>query len=378
MTNGKRTKALLNLTAIVLLIIVGVVTCTIGFNSKKEYGDTDAMEFVKNLRSGINIGNSLDCYSSHKLESIAEYETYWGNPVISDSLLEVIKEAGFVSVRIPVTWDQHLLDDGITIDPEWMSRVKEVVDYAYSRKLYVILNTHHEKWHSTSNLEQTNAFKMTEVIWKQIADEFAEYDNHLIFEGFNEPRNIGGNNEWTVGTDEEFVIINRFNEIFVDTVRKTGGNNKNRYLLISTYLNSPEQSALNAVKLPDDLHIILSVHLYTPYVFTGNDNEASKDVKKWDRSSENTRTLDWHISNISDFISRTKVPVIITEMGASYKDNEDSRVAWTQYVTEKLRLIGVPYFWWDDYYSEDKKSYGIIDRRKNVVAYKDIVEILNK
>ena len=67
-------------------------------------------------------------------------------------MIDTLKNTGFRTVRIPVTWHNHVTDDGNgpVISEAWLDRVQEVVDYAYDNGMYVILNTHHD---NTANIE---------------------------------------------------------------------------------------------------------------------------------------------------------------------------------------------------------------------------------
>ena len=175
--------------------------------------ETPQIKFVKNMGAGINIGNSLESYGLREYHPEAadlEFETSWGNPEITEEIFVMIKEAGFSTVRIPVTWQDHMDESGL-VSEEWMDRVQDVVDMALKQELYVILNTHHEEW---MNLEIDRADEITERsagLWAQIAERFAEYDERLIFEGMNEPRLLDSEYEWTEGTEELRDMVNWLN-----------------------------------------------------------------------------------------------------------------------------------------------------------------------
>ena len=335
----------------------------------------DAFDFCSKLNAGVNVGNSLDCYSGHKLEDYSDYEAHWGNPPISKEYILAIKRSGFNTVKFPVTWDQHILEDGVTIDPDWIYRVKEVVNYAYDEGLYVIIDVHHDKWKSTAELKSDTAKQMTTIIWKQIADAFEEYDEHLIFDGFNELRNIGEEDEFKVGNEDQLKVVDELNDLFVKTVRSTGGNNASRYLMISPYVNSADAASLDHLIIPSDDHLIVSIHFYTPYKFTGNDSKEG-DVRTWDETIEMTRTMDKMFANLGEFVKEKSIPVVITEKGASYKENQQSRLLWTQYVVNHFKEMNIPYLWWDDNYEPGMYSYGLYDRINNTEAYSDIIDIL--
>ncbi|MBQ8979734.1 MAG: cellulase family glycosylhydrolase, partial [Oscillospiraceae bacterium] len=147
-------------------------------------------DIVEDMGFGWNLGNSLDANNNNLSPTTyvndgLDTEIAWGNPKVTKELVDAVKAKGFRTIRIPTTWSNHVTDSSYTIDPEWMSRVKEVVNYAYSQDMYVILNVHHEQWNDPSSDNLENGKKVMALIWKQIAEEFKTYGDHLIFEGQN-------------------------------------------------------------------------------------------------------------------------------------------------------------------------------------------------
>ena len=222
----------------------------------------DPIALCKSITIGWNLGNSLDAtgYGSGS-------ETSWGNPVTTKALIDTVRDAGFDAVRIPTTWFNHA-DDDLNVDEEWFSRVHEVVDYAYSEGMYVILNVHHENWNDPYESTYKETSRKLKNLWKQIANEFKDYGSRLIFEGMNEPRWRNTNFEWNGGNSEGREVVNKLNADFVKAVRATGGNNKYRALMIPTYAAST--SSLEGFTVPDDKSLIVSVHAYSPYNFAMN------------------------------------------------------------------------------------------------------------
>lgn len=221
--------------------------------TKDQVNAMSSKQIVENIKVGWNLGNSLDSHDTNSSDT----ETGWGNPKTTQQMIDTVKAAGFNAVRIPVTWGEHMSADG-TIDAAWMSRVKEVVDYAYNDGLYVILNVHHDDalWlvPTKDKLESDKATLTT--IWKQICATFQDYDHRLIFEGMNEPRVIGSAEEWTGGTQESYDVINQLFQAFVDTVRASGGSNTDRTVIVTDYAQSAEKNAIGGMIVPKDDHII--------------------------------------------------------------------------------------------------------------------------
>ena len=196
-------------------------------------------EIVEEMRIGWNLGNSLEAAAPDNKETatIKEFEEYWGNPITTKEMIIKVKEAGFNTVRIPVTWwkKTDVLND-YKVDIDWLKRVKEVVDYAYKEGMYVIVNAHHEDdWLIPVENDLEERKTILNSIWSQIASFFIDYDYHLIFETMNEVRLIGTEFEWNEGTEEARNIINQLNFTAFNAIRNTGGNNSDRAIIIPVY-----------------------------------------------------------------------------------------------------------------------------------------------
>ncbi len=156
----------------------------------KEVPDTEAFTFVKEMKIGWNLGNTLDASDCTWLTDELKYESAWCGVITTPRLITAVKEAGFNTIRIPVSWHNHTSGEDFTISEVWMARVKEVVDMAIDEGMYVILNVHHDVdtayyYPTTEHLDTSKHY--LSCVWKQIAEKFADYDEHLIFETLNEP-----------------------------------------------------------------------------------------------------------------------------------------------------------------------------------------------
>ena len=308
--------------------------------------DESAADFVAKMTIGWNLGNTMDAHPNG--------ETSWGNPKTTKEMITALKDAGFNTIRIPVSWYQSAPKPNYTISSSRMNRVKEIVDYAMENNLYVILNTHHDesifKFRDNDMEESKKAFQ---TIWSQIAETFKDYNYNLIFEGLNEPRTKGSANEWNGGTADERRNLNDMHQLFVDTVRKSGGNNGKRILMISTYAASVESAAVNGLTLPTDTaensgvnKFIVSTHSYSPYDFALNENSP---VKTWSKNSaSDTAPITTWINRVDTAFVKKGYPVIGGEFGALNKNNEDARAEWAEYYVSKAREKGIKCIWWDD------------------------------
>lgn len=330
-------------------------------------------ELFSNMTVGWNLGNTFDAIGAgNSLSS----ETYWGNPRTTKEMIDAISEQGFNTVRIPVSWGEHVgAAPEYRINEEWLDRVEEVVDYCLENGMYVILDTHHEtdSWFSLKDedLERTKA--ELGAIWTQLAERFQDCDSHLLFEGMNEPRIPGSANEWSGGTAKERVAVNTLNQVFVEAVRAVGGNNDDRCLILCTYGHNASASAMRELKIPDDPNIAVAVHLYTPYFFTFDAGEYSVDI--WDGSmqSELTSTLE----QIDILLLRMGVPVIVTEFGAVNKGNTEEVVKWIEDYLGAMNEYGLKCVWWDNgVYTGSGELFGIFDRRNLTWYSREIADAL--
>lgn len=328
------------------------------------------------LHRGWNLGNALDAHAvGFESDSLYEYETLWGNPVITQELFGEIKAMGFSSVRIPVTWGPHI-NDNYEVAEAKMQRVQEVVDMALAADLAVVLNTHHESWIDLSGTTDTALFEKFEALWKQIATAFADYDERLLFEGLNEPRLYGSDLEWTVGTPEARAAVNTLNQLFVDTVRDAGGHNQNRYLLVTTYCSNTQIDSLADFVMPSDDRVAVSIHLYIPFEFTYEENSR---VIWTSQSTTDTYGINQAFDAIDTYLLSKGIPVVLTELGASDKDNDSSRIAWTEYVLSQAAEKNICCIWWDNGHAKDDSllyTYALIDRYSLEWQHPEIISLL--
>ena len=306
----------------------------------------DALDFVKNIKIGWNLGNTLDCTGSWINGDLA-HETAWGNPKTTEEMIKAVKKAGFNAVRIPTSWGEHL-DSKNNISKEWLDRVQTVVDYAYKNDMYVILNTHHEGWWFVPSKDSKETSERFTSIWKQISERFKDYDEHLIFEGLNEPRTEGSAKEWS------------------------GGNNKLRYLMITPYAANCDGAAINELEVPDDSRIIISVHAYLPYDMALNTGSTVSTFTDNDKN-----VIDSMLKRLSDKFISKGIPVIIGESGSLNKKNDDERAKLAKYYVSAAKKAGIPLFWWDNGNdSSSGEAFLLLNRNTAKMEHDKIVKAL--
>lgn len=331
-----------------------------------------ATELVSELKVGWNLGNTMDA---------AGGETAWGNPTTTQELIDAVAAKGFNTLRIPTSWGQFAKEkDGkYMISPNWLNRVGEIADYALKNDMYVIINTHHETdWLVPTNSKMEEAEPRFIAIWTQIASYFKDYGDHIIFEGLNEPRVVGGPQEWNGGNYENRDNINRLNRDFVNTVRAIKGNNETRLLLITSEAASVSDNALGDVRIPNnDPYVGMSLHAYTPYEFT---YAAAHGYDTWDGS--HTYDISWMFGQLDKYFLSKGIPVVLTEYGAERRGkgetNNDEQVCyWIKDYLTLAKENGVPTVIWDNGITDGQgERFGLIDRRKLTWDRESVVDTI--
>lgn len=330
-----------------------------------------AQQFSENLSIGWNLGNTFDAYNGYsELGAALDLETSWCGAITTKDVIDSIRDAGFTSIRIPVSWHNHVSGDDFEINSSWMTRVNTVVDYAIEDGLYVIINSHHDvdkSYYYPSDECYENSAHYVECIWSQLSETYKDYDEHLIFEPINEPRMVGESNEWWMPADraktsEGIRVINELNQVFVDTVRASGGNNASRYLLIPGYCTSADGVLDNEFKLPEDTvanRLLVTVHAYTPYDFAlqmdGRGNFTENDKAEIERL----------MTSLDDKFVSNGIPVVMGEFGALDKNNLEDRIAFTEFYVQTAADHGIPCLWWDNNaFGTSGENFGLIRRNK--------------
>ncbi len=336
-----------------------------------------AEELVAEMGAGWNLGNTMDGHTG-----FTPAETLWQPTKTTKELITAVHDAGFNTVRIPITWG-NMIDDanGYAINEMWMNRVQEIVDYCVSQDMYAIINIHHDGAEQTGWLrvgaeDPQPVYEKFEAVWRHIAERFKDYDEHLIFEAMNE---VKGPDDSAAGIKRDMEVIMKLEQIFVDTVRSTGSNNTERWLSIpGRYTNiAVTCNEANGFEMPVDPagedHMLLAVHYYD-WQFGLQDNMG---VTSW--SLDKSKKLEDEFKMLERFTSQG-YPILLGEYGALNKNNTDERVYHIEAVTYLCRKYNViPCLWdqgWYDASVEVDYSYTIIDRATGVLTYPEIVSAI--
>ena len=353
------------------------------FDKEKAIKDEKSVKFDDAIRAkkvmdemgfGWNLGNTFDAWNGKKQDQGLDSETVWGVTKTTEEIIKGLVKKGIKTIRIPVTWHNHLIDENYTIDPEWMKRVKTVVDWSIENGLYVILNTHHDN-SETEDIKYGQGYyplrndmveseKFLYNVFRQISTAFNNgYDHHLIFEGLNEPRLIGTEFEWNYKKGEPLCeeansVLNEYLKLIVKAIRSSGGNNEKRFIMV-TPLAAAYSSAINqdfifpgdSAYNPTNPKILLSVHMYLPYNFVMN---ADMSYTTFEESYGNELYSDF--KNLYESFVLKGHNVIIGEMGITNKNNTEERLKWAKYYVETSRRFNIPCVVWDNEYFDNTKS----------------------
>lgn len=339
--------------------------------------DMTSVAMAKEMSPGWNLGNTLEATPG---------ETAWGNPRANQELFDAVKAAGFKSVRIPVSWAAHAdFDDDIS--SSWMARVTEVVNEARKAGLYVVLNEHWDGgWQQPTADKQAHVNARLAKLWTQIAANFKDYDDYLLFAGTNE---VGVQGVYGPPTAENAAAQNSFNQTFVNTVRAIGGNNAKRVLVVQGYNTNIDATIANNT-IPSDTaanRLMMEVHYYDPYNFTINDKSH---IWQWGAiATDPNATETWANEAYADaqfekmkthFIDKG-VAVILGEysamMKAEYEGHERYRVYWDIYITKSAYQHGLVPMYWDGG-ATGNHAAGLFNRAAGTKAYPYLIDAIVK
>lgn len=295
-----------------------------------------AFDMNQRLGRGINMGNAFE----------APTETAWGNPW-QPEYFEMIAELGFQHVRLPVQWetaDRSMTEAPYTIDPAFLQRIKLAVDEALKNDLIIIINMHHHYLLFENPLDERERFLAQ---WQQIADYFQDYPETLLFEVLNEPHGNLSPPMW--------------NEFFADAVREIRVNNPDRIVLMGT-ADFGGLSGVPFLELPEDEHIIVSVHYYNPFRFTHQGADWTGDQAdewlgtQWLNLASERNAIIEEFRPLQAFAAENNVPVHVGEFGAYSTADLTSRVLWTSFVARWFEEQNMSWAYW-----EFSAGFGIYD-----------------
>ena len=312
---------------------------------------TNMQTYVDAMQPGWNLGNTLDATGPD--------ETSWGNPVVTQAFIQQIAAQGFKSIRIPVTWVQHTGPaPSYTVDPAWMSRVQQIVDWSLNAGLYVMINVHHDSWQWVNNMDTNHDQVVAEytAIWTQIANNFKNYSNKLMFESINEP--FFGNN---LAATTQLSLLNELNTDFFNIVRGTGGANATRPLVLPTLSTNASQQYLDSLNSTianlNDSNIIATIHFYGFWPFSVNIAGYTKFES--DTINDITTSVD---AVYNTFVAKG-IPVVVGEYGLLGFDSGPGTVEhgemlkYFEYFLQYAKSKSVTHMLWDNGSQFNRTTY---------------------
>ena len=370
------------------------------------------------LSPGWNLGNTMEANTMKKVDGEpATYpdETAWSNPKVTKEIFEAVRDAGFKSVRIPVSYLAYVGDkeSGYKINEEWLDRVEEVVRMALSTGLYVNTNVHGDGYYTVGSSwllcgedaeKQVEIKEKYEAVWTQIAERFADCDEHLIFESMNEEFD-GKNGTPNANTKEAYQNIMDYNQIFVDTVRKSGGNNAKRWLMVCGWntnidatcdyigtgenkyrFEMPTDTLLDSSVPEGEGRVMVTCHYYSPWQFCGQEDG---EYTQWGEFAVDT-SQRWHDGNedylldqfnkLEERFTSQGIPVYIGEYGAIDKMKDDSTSdAYRAYFMNQLCQVSkdtgcIPVYWDQGY--NGNHSFYLFNRKTYEITKPTLVEAI--
>lgn len=338
-----------------------------------------AMEIANKIKVGLNIGNTLEAIGG---------ETNWGNPMITNEFVQLVKQSGFSAIRLPCSWNQYADQTTAKINPGWLDRVKEVVQYCVNNNMYVILNIHWDggwlETNCTPGKQDENNAKQ-KAFWEQIATHLRDFDEHLLFASANEPN---------VENVSQMTVLLSYHQTFIDAVRSTGGKNAYRVLVVQGPMTDIAKTNSLMTQMPTDNipnRLMTEIHYYTPWNFTGmtKDETWGNQFYYWGKDYHSTTDLahnpTWgEEAEVDRLLKLMKnqfvdkgIPVVIGEFGAMRRDNLTgdalilhlaSRAFYLKYITKQANTDGLLPFYWD--------TGGLLDRRNNTVIDQQSLDAL--
>ena len=356
-----------------------------------------ASQIVADMGAGWNLGNQLEA-NANGIPS----ETAWGQPTVTQALIDKVKAAGFKTIRIPVSYLNYIgPGPNYPINAAWLNRIQQVVDYAYNRGLYVLINMHGDgyktvngSWLICDSSAQSTIKAKYQKVWQQVAARFGGYDQHLVLEAMNEEFD----GQYGNPTQPCYSNINAYDQIFVDTVRRTGGNNASRWLLVAGWNTNIDYTTGNyGFVMPSDQYrspavpageqrLMISVHYYSPWDFAGQEDGT---ITQWGRGATNPAKkstwgqedyLDAQLKAVNTKFVAKGYPAIVGEYGSVDKSSFDSannryRADFARAIVSTAKKYGAATVYWDNG-SNGQFGLGLFDRRALTVTHQGIIDAI--
>lgn len=326
---------------------------------------------IKQIRAKITYLDKV--YGDYIASGPHKIETMWSNPATTPEMINTVHDRGFDTIRVSVSYLHHMDARG-NIDPDWLDRVVEVVDYCMDAEVYCILNISGAGWLTAEPDTYEAQSAVYRRLWEQIATVFAGYGERLLFESFNEI--LTEDELWSNPPITAFEVVHNLHQDFVDTVRSCGGYNETRNLVLNPYGASGDYAMAKFFELPQDTvknHLVAQVHCYYPNKFTMNEINVGNIgfVNQWGTEGDR-HALEAKFFNMKTrFMDELGIPVIIGEFGVANRAPESERREYLEFYAQTAKKYGIKLVVFDA-----GSDFTLLDRRNLTWPYQSLVDVL--
>jgi aryl-phospho-beta-D-glucosidase BglC (GH1 family) len=340
-----------------------------------------AVAMAGRIKLGINIGNTLEAFNNTGIPHATSQEGWWGNPAITQALVDTYKAQGFDAIRLPCSWDQYANQATAKISDSWLNRVKDVVQYCINANMPVLLNIHWDGGWLENNVtadKKDAVIAKQKAFWEQIATHLRDFDERLMFASANEPN---------CDDAAEMEVLFAYHQAFIDAVRSTGGKNAYRVLVLQLPNTNTDLAQTLWNKTPVDPaanRLMVEPHYYTPpnFCILNEDVSWGRMHYYWGQGYHSLiepdrnctfgeeDAVDAHMALANQLFASKGIPVLLGEYGAPRRTTPlelqlhlASRAYWMKYVTQKALANGVLPFLWDTGDLIDRRTYAVRDQQ---------------
>jgi endoglucanase len=281
-------------------------------------------------RRGINFAGALDTGRRDDGGRLREHH------------YDVVRQAGFGIVRLPVSWSAHLGErPPYGLDQVFLDRVERAVERAVRRDLDVVLTVHHYDALCRDPHGQAPRFL---ALWHQIAGRFAGASPRLWFELLNEPHDPMTAEHW--------------NALLADSLAVVRAAHPER-TVIAGPVRWNTVDALAGLRLPADDHLTVTVHYYSPFRFTHQGASWIEGAEgwvgtPWGSATEQSRVRA-DLERAAAWAAGHGHSLFLGEFGAIAAAAMADRARWTARVRAEAERLGMAWAYWD--YATDFGAY---------------------
>ncbi|WP_026883785.1 glycoside hydrolase family 5 protein [Clostridium akagii] len=307
---------------LIIALLIVVIVSSVSFLYKSETKSKDAQDEVTFNRC-MNIGNALEAPKGQK----------W-DVTMNQKYFDVIKKAGFDSVRLPVRFSDYAKNSpNYTLDENFMKKIDGYVKYGLNDNLVIILDFHH----FIEIMNQPEKYRACFLgVWSQLATRYKNYPKGLVFELLNEPKdNLKGE------------LWNEYIREGVATIRKK---NPTRKIIVGPD-NYYSVDRLKALSIPKDKNIIVSFHYYDPNDFTFQANQyldfQSFHNIPWDGTKQEVAHMKGQFDMAKQWADKNNVHIFLGEFGANKLAPANDRELWTEAVRKQAENHDFSWGYWE-------------------------------